>query len=253
MLRFFPMQCLSDGFIASAACAILFGIVFLGLPQPALGQSNTEASLLSSKEFILSEEAAAAGIDGKLTIQLTVDKTGAVKDPKILGGFIWPCKSTPKEQLAAVENAVMANLLEAKFAPATKDGKPRQTDILLTFLIGKMYRDAKKQAEADEAARSGAPLPKIIDSGVINGRALSLPKPEYPGAAREQRASGTVSVNVVIGEDGDIIAAGSTTGHPTLRDSARKAACRSRFSPTSLKGQPVRVMGVITYNFVAPR
>ena len=237
----------------SVISTILIGTWILVLPEYSRGQSDSEAKLVSSKEFILSDEATAAGIDGKLTIQVTIDKTGAVKDPKILGGFIWPCNSKPKDQLAAVEEAVKANLFDAKFSPTTKDGKPHDSELLITFLIGKMYRDAKKQREAEEAARSGAPLPKIIESGIINGRALSLPKPEYPGAAREQRAGGTVSVTVVIGEDGQVFSAGATTGHLTLRDSARKAACKAKFSPTSLKGQPVRVTGAITYNFVAPR
>ena len=160
----------------------------LASPQNTSGQA-TEAAFITSKEFILSEEATAAGIDGKLTVQVTVDKTGLVKYSKILGGYIWPCNSKPKEQLAAVEEAVKANLLGAKFAPATKDGKPRDSELLITFLIGNMYRDAKKQREAEEAAKSGASRPKVIDSGIINGTALSLPKPEYPGAAREQRAS----------------------------------------------------------------
>jgi outer membrane biosynthesis protein TonB len=34
-----------------------------------------------------------------------------------------------------------------------------------------------------------------------------------------------------------------------LRDAAIQAAHRARFSPTKLSGQPVKVAGVINYNF----
>ncbi|MBO0160511.1 energy transducer TonB, partial [Vibrio parahaemolyticus] len=35
-----------------------------------------------------------------------------------------------------------------------------------------------------------------------------------------------------------------------LRQAAVEAAQRAKFSPTMLSGQPVKVSGVITYNFV---
>jgi len=40
------------------------------------------------------------------------------------------------------------------------------------------------------------------------------------------------------------------SGHPLLRGAAEQAARGARFSPTLLSGQPVKVSGVITYNFV---
>ena len=40
-------------------------------------------------------------------------------------------------------------------------------------------------------------------------------------------------------------------GHPLLRAAAQGAAMASKFSPTKLSGQPVKVNGVIIYNFVA--
>jgi hypothetical protein len=35
-----------------------------------------------------------------------------------------------------------------------------------------------------------------------------------------------------------------------LITAAKEAAMRARFSPTMLNGQPVKIQGVITYNFV---
>lgn len=93
-------------------------------------------------------------------------------------------------------------------------------------------------------------VPKQISGGVLNGKATSLPKPPYPPAARAVRAAGAVSVQVLIDESGSVVSATAVSGHPLLRAAAVQAARGARFSPTQLSGQPVKVSGVITYNFV---
>ena len=88
-----------------------------------------------------------------------------------------------------------------------------------------------------------------IKGGVLNGKAITLPLPEYPEIARVAKATGSVSVNVTIDEEGNVISAESVTGHPLLRSAAVDAARRARFSPTRLSGQPVKVSGVLVYQF----
>jgi protein TonB len=96
------------------------------------------------------------------------------------------------------------------------------------------------------------PKPRApISGGVLNGKAISLPKPSYPPIARQAHASGTVVVQVTIDENGSVISAHAVSGHPLLQAVAVAAARGARFSPTKLSGQPVKVTGVITYNFVA--
>lgn len=96
------------------------------------------------------------------------------------------------------------------------------------------------------------PIPKQISGGVLNGKATSLPKPPYPPAARAVRASGSVSVQVLVDENGNVVSASAISGHPLLRPAATQAARNAKFTPTKLAGQLVKVSGVITYNFVAP-
>lgn len=88
------------------------------------------------------------------------------------------------------------------------------------------------------------------DSTILNGRALHLGRPVYSSIAKRAHASGTVPVQVTIDESGEVIAAAALEGHPLLKGSAIAAARESKFSPTKLCGEPVRVTGVITYNFV---
>jgi protein TonB len=91
---------------------------------------------------------------------------------------------------------------------------------------------------------------KPISGGVLNGRARILPRPSYPAIARAARASGTVVVQVLVDEDGNVMEAHAVSGHPLLQNAAKEAALQARFAPTRLSGQPVKVTGVITYNFV---
>jgi len=95
------------------------------------------------------------------------------------------------------------------------------------------------------------PKPKtIVSGGVLNGKAISKPQPAYPPIAKAARASGTVTVQIVVDENGRVISASAVSGHPLLQQAAVGAARQARFSPTLLSGQPVKVSGVITYNFV---
>lgn len=89
-----------------------------------------------------------------------------------------------------------------------------------------------------------------ISGGILNGKATSLAKPEYPAAARAVKAGGAVNVQVTIDEQGNIISASAVSGHPLLRQAAEGAARKCKFAPTLLEGKSVKVTGVIVYNFV---
>lgn len=106
--------------------------------------------------------------------------------------------------------------------------------------------DSKAQGQGT-ATSTGV---KIISGGVLNGKAISKPQPVYPPIARAARAQGTVTVQILVDEEGYVIAANAVSGHPLLQQAAVAAARQARFTPTFLEGQPVKVSGVITYNFV---
>ncbi|HBB88828.1 MAG TPA: hypothetical protein DC047_14560 [Blastocatellia bacterium] len=95
------------------------------------------------------------------------------------------------------------------------------------------------------------PKPQIIHkSSLLNGEALSLPKPPYPMIAKQLKIQGAVNVQVVISETGKVISAKAVSGNAALTAAAQQAALQARFSPTVLGEQPVKVSGIITYNFV---
>lgn len=98
------------------------------------------------------------------------------------------------------------------------------------------------------AEKPKAPRPPV-SGGVLNGKAISLPKPNYTAAAKAVGAQGQVNVQVMIDEAGRVVSANAVSGHPLLKPEAERAARNARFTPTTLTGVPVKVTGVIVYNF----
>ena len=89
----------------------------------------------------------------------------------------------------------------------------------------------------------------LSDAGILNDRALELPKPEYPAAAKKDRISGQVQVKVVLDETGKIISAEAVFGPEQLRAAAVEAAKRARFKPILVFGEPQKVFGILLYDF----
>ncbi len=95
-------------------------------------------------------------------------------------------------------------------------------------------------------------IPKVLKiSTILNSKAVSLPRPNYPPMAKQIHLQGMVTVNVMIDETGKVISA-KASGHPLLVPEAQRAALQARFSPTIIGETPVKVQGIITYNFVIP-
>ena len=116
-------------------------------------------------------------------------------------------------------------------------------------------KPAEEQAAPTDlpTGEPGAPEVKrkvVVSGGVLNGKAVSKPAPEYPAEAKAAGAQGIVTVQILVDEEGNVVSATAVAGHPLLQDAAVRAARAARFSPTRLSGQPVRVSGVVTYNFV---
>src|ERR1044072_416563 len=178
------------------------------------------------------------------------------------------------EQNVDVRKELIADVAESRLPP--KDISAKASDIPpvrrgVTTVIGNESSNAQNAMPAgpgagnvvaapakvniEEPPPPEAPKPTPprapISGGVLNGKAISLPKPAYPPIARAAHASGTVVVQVLIDENGNVVSAHAVSGHPLLQGAAVGAARSAKFSPTKLSGQPVKVTGVIQNNFVA--
>jgi TonB family protein len=83
-----------------------------------------------------------------------------------------------------------------------------------------------------------------LNGGILNGMAVSLPRPIYPPMAKQIGASGEVRVQVAVDGSGNVISARAISGHPLLRAAAESAARQSR-----MKSEAANTTGQIVYNF----
>jgi TonB family protein len=107
--------------------------------------------------------------------------------------------------------------------------------------------DPKPEDPGHVTAEPGKRRP--ISGGVLNGKAISLPKPDYPADAKAAGVDGVVVVQVTVDEQGNVVEARAVSGPASLQQVSVNAALQAKFSPTLLMGEPVKVTGVIVYNF----
>ena len=122
-----------------------------------------------------------------------------------------------------------ADPLYQRLVSLTEDTSKVSENAQLTEALDRyacLMRKTGRRVEAEqlEARAYGPPKPGNVPSaqaddnekGVLNGTALSLPKPSYPPDARAAGVSGTVSVRVTIDETGKVIRACGIRGHALL-------------------------------------
>ncbi len=183
---------------------------------------------------------------------LNTKKDDAITE-KFLTSFYLP------ERQVEVSTAAVAEKPQTLENPANpNEAKKSKTE-------DEQRNDASAEGDAKPAEAGGAATPLRpekndkpekpgekgpINGGVLNGKALFLPKPDYPAEAKAAGAHGTVSVQVVVDEYGNVMSAKALNGHPSLQQACVNAALAARFSQTTLMGEPVKVSGILTYNFV---
>jgi TonB family protein len=128
--------------------------------------------------------------------------------------------------------------------------KSTTTYVWVSAIDGQILKTEKEEQRKEESATESAPRARI-SGGVLNSKAVSLPQPEFPAIARSAHASGEVTVQVIVDETGNVVYAHAVSGHPLLQSAAANAARQASFRPTRLEGEPVKVAGVLIYNFVA--
>lgn len=172
-----------------------------------------------------------------------------------------PNATTPKPNAAANTAAPTSQRLNnAPALPTASGASAAASSANLTLGLPNLVASANNSGGALVKSIDDLPPPppvkpvvkapvRPISGGVLNGTALDMPKPVYPDTARRAQIKGVVTVEVVIDVSGKVIGARAVSGPEMLRDAAVRAARQAKFTPALLSGQPVRVSGVIHYNF----
>ena len=230
------------------------------------GQTINEPVLISHPKVIKPEGGYALG--GTVNVRVSVNENGEVTEANFLSGPGPVCGRVVRDDVMATREAAVAIARKARFTPAMNNGVPVASTTILPIefvapkpkvsskppdnarytIIGTTDPPKELKTVSSESTVKGDPA--TYTGRVIGCKAFSLPKPAYPAAARAVHATGAVQVQVLIDEDGKVFSAAATAGHPLLQNASVQAACSSKFTPTLLDSKPVKVSGIIVYNFV---
>ncbi len=172
---------------------------------------------------------------GEVQVSIVIGENGQVIEAKAIKGH--------PVLRAAAEDAARKWV----FKPTLVDGNPVKQPGTLTFVF--MPPPPPKPDPPAAATSAGTPEKLNVSTGVLQGNAIKRIQPPYPPIAKAARASGPVQVQIIISETGEVIEASVISGHPLLRDAALQAARQWLFKPTELSGVPVKVQGILTFNF----
>lgn len=169
----------------------------------------------------------------RIDLFLELDKTGRVKEVTAFGPWITCGKSDP--------------IAEALQKAAVETGK------MMIFPAG---QGGDRSATMFYPVEGTMPPPPPVDAkdkrtgGVVNGHAISKLTPKVSSKAKKFGVTGSVSIEIVVDEEGKPITAKARSGHPLLLKESAEAACGARYTPTLFAGTPVKVSAILTYNFV---
>jgi TonB family protein len=161
-----------------------------------------------------------------------------------------PAPTPPKAQASATVTNESKKPPQEAAGTSSSNGSTPQTAPTKVLTPAESKTPENKPSPTPAAPQPVVTAGAAAPSGkILNGRAISLPQPAYPPMARAAHAAGPVIVQVVVDENGDVISAKAMSGHPLLQAPSEAAARQAKFAPLKLMGQPVKVSGVIQYNF----
>jgi TonB family protein len=202
----------------------------LKMAQPATGVAAAPASSTNSPSNVASSDVKTPAVVPSGPTAQPAAANAKLSGNSRGGNHPKPAPSLPAARVLG--NTGINNFLPLKFVNTSETAKATMVPV-----------------ESEPPPPPAKSLPKSISGGALNGRALSLPPPNYPEAAKRARLSGIVTIEVVVDETGKVVSAQATAGPALLRDAAIQAALKAKFSPTMLSGQPVKVTGTINYKF----
>jgi protein TonB len=91
--------------------------------------------------------------------------------------------------------------------------------------------------------------PKRITPGEALSAAVTKVQPEYPVMAKQLKITGSVELDVTIGENGSVETVTPVSGNPVLTKPAADALKKWKFKPFSQDGSPVKAQAAIKISF----
>jgi len=181
-----------------------------------------------------------------IPIELTI--TEAAADSLVLGGGGQP-ETPPK-----VVEAPASSNEPPKEKPSSSGGKAKAAAAPPKLLTSKSGTEpagtqGTGEAPAGDGGREEKPAGPTRGPNIVGSA-----RPLYPKDALDQRLEGTVTLAVLVADDGSVasVTVADSSGHPKLDQAAKAAVERSwAFSPALENGKPVPGKRTITFVFTA--
>jgi protein TonB len=93
------------------------------------------------------------------------------------------------------------------------------------------------------------PLRVRVSQGVSQAMILKKVQPVYPEEARRNRIEGSVVMQAIIDENGNVIELKLVSGDPQLASAALDAVRKWKYRPYLLNSKPVQLETLVTVNF----
>jgi TonB family protein len=133
--------------------------------------------------------------------------------------------------------------------------QPSGAEVSTTIEVPFNLSDAPAQslpplpADSPRKGSMAGPSRIRVGSNVQAARLVQHVDPVYPEEARAAGVEGTVTLQIVIGNDGSVTSADPVEGNPVLWRAAADAVKQWKYQPTLLNGQPVEVQTTVPVRF----
>jgi len=99
------------------------------------------------------------------------------------------------------------------------------------------------------AVASAQDEPKKITRAEALGAMVTRVQPDYPPIAKQLRIQGTVELQLLVAETGEVSKVDIVSGNPMLTGPSAQAVKRWKFKPFVENGKPIRVLAPVTIDF----
>jgi TonB family protein len=227
----------SPSAVAGAPCAV------------SLSQDVQYPDHMASPKY--PKQALASGLEGSVELIAVIDRDARTKDLRVVAGD--PVLAGPS--VKAVR--------QWHFRPVSVKGESVETtyrvkirfDLLLQEAISEVEVESPREAvPAPKAAKESDPpegsIYKFGSPGVIGPKPTYAPNPEFSEKARREGEQGTVTISLIVSDDGKPRDARVTCSSvPDLNDVAVATINNWRFVPATRAGKPVAVELAVDVEF----
>ena len=173
----------------------------------------------------------------------TVIKTVPVRHVFMHEGKLIAPRYVP-EKVADIKEAPIPEDSGAGVTGGVPGGVPGgQMGGVIGGIIGGLGKDAAPLVPTSK------PRPIRVGGHVRAPRAIFQPAPTYPVIARQARVSGTVVIDAVLDEQGNVIEMKVLSGPPLLYGAALDALKKWKYEPTYLNDSAISVQMIVTVTF----